>query len=554
MVRAKVISSLEKVFLRDTWDQFPQVRELIAARGERVSFQAVLENPFSVGAPWERMATVSVRSKLGKYIRSFCVEYVPSELPAFVDRASGEYLTMEPGMFPDVLRPIKKGEEQFTNYYSLKTFWFTAELPEDLAPGDYAVHITFKGAGNAFCVKTSVKLCVKNAVIPTSDLKFTQWFHCDSIADYFGVKMMSEKHWKLIDRFLATAAHTGIRMILTPLFTPPLDTAIGTERPTMQLVGVEKQGERYSFDFSLLDRWVALCHSHGIRYFELSHLFTQWGACATPKIVVKVDGREEKLFGWHVPSGSELYRDFLSQFLPALVEHLDKLGIRGNCYFHISDEPSRAPGRPDFDNYLQAKQLVKQYIGDGKILDALSQVDFYDNGLIEYPVAATNHIEPFLSRPLKERWCYYCCSQGQEVSNRFFAMPSYRNRVLGLQMYMNKIDGFLHWGHNFYYSFLSKKRIDPWHTTDAVHTFPSGDAFSVYPYENGSIESLRAVVFYQGLQDRMLLKALEAKLGEETVRAMVREIAGKEITFKECLDAATLTAIHDKAILLLAEN
>ena len=74
MVRAKVISSLEKVFLRDTWDQFPQVRELIAARGERVSFQAVLENPFSVGAPWERMATVSVRSKLGKYIRSFCVE------------------------------------------------------------------------------------------------------------------------------------------------------------------------------------------------------------------------------------------------------------------------------------------------------------------------------------------------------------------------------------------------------------------------------------------------------------------------------------------------
>ena len=322
----------------------------------------------------------------------------------------------------------------------------------------------------------------------------------------------------------------------------------------MQLVGVEKQGEQYCFDFRLLDRWVTLCHKHCIRYFELSHLFTQWGACATPKIVVKVDGKEEKLFGWHVPSGSELYREFLSQLLPALVAHLDELGIRENCYFHISDEPSHVPGRPDYENYLKAKQLVVQYIGNGKILDALSQVDFYDNGLIEYPVAATNHIEPFLSRPLKERWCYYCCSQGQDVSNRFFSMPSYRNRVLGLQMYMNGIDGFLHWGHNFYYSFLSKKKIDPWHTTDAVHTFPSGDAFSVYPYENGSIESLRAVVFYQGLQDRMLLKALEARLGKEAVTAMVRQIAGKEITFQECLDAATLMAIHDKAILLLADN
>ena len=553
MVRAKVISSLEKVFLRSSWDQYPQVRELTAARGERVSFQVVLDNPFSTDKPWERMAVVSVRSKLGKYIRSFCVEYVPSELPAFVDRCSGDYLTLEPGLFPDVLRPIRKGEAQFTNYYSLKPFWFTAELPEDLEPGDYSVHITFRGRNDAYRTKTSVKICVKNACIPQNDLKFTQWFHCDSIADYFGVKMMSEKHWKLIDRFLATAAHTGINMILTPLFTPPLDTAIGAERPTMQLVGVERVGDGYAFDFSALDRWVALCRKHGIRYFELSHLFTQWGACACPKILVKTNGKEEKRFGWHVPSDSPAYRDFLSRFLPALVEHLEELGIREYCYFHISDEPSDYPGRPDFENYTKAKELVKGYIGDNKIMDALSQTKFFDNGLIEYPVAATDHIGPFLERDVKERWCYYCCSQGRDVANRFMAMPSYRNRVSGLQFYMHDMDGFLHWGHNFYYSFQSIQKIDPWHTTDGVHTFPSGDAFSVYPYENGSIESLRAVVFFQGLQDRMLLKALEAKLGKPAVKAMVTQIAGKGITFTECLDAETLIKIHDRAIELLAD-
>lgn len=553
MVRAKVISSLDKVFLRDGWDKFEQVKELTAARGERVSFQVVLDNPFTLGIPWERMATLSVRSKLGKYIRSFCVEYVPSELPAFLDRSSGAYLTKDPGMFPDVLRPIQRGEEQFTNYYSLKTFWLTAELPEDLEPGDYRVGIIIRGAQEAFYAKTSVTIRVKNVVIPKSDLKYSQWFHCDCIADYFGVKMMSEKHWKLMEAFIKTAAHTGINMILTPLFTPPLDTAIGAERPTMQLVGVEKQGETYSFDFSKLDRWVALCQKYGIEYFELSHLFTQWGACACPKIVVKVDGKEEKLFGWHVPSDSELYREFLSQFLPALVRHLETLGIRENCYFHISDEPSDAPHRPDFANYLKAKQLVKRYIGDNKIMDALSQVKFFDNGLIEYPVAATNHIGPFLERDVKERWCYYCCSQGLDVANRFMSMPSYRNRVSGLQFYMNDMDGFLHWGHNFYYSFLSKKKIDPYHTTDAIHTFPSGDAFSVYPYENGSIESLRAVVFYQGLQDRMLLKALEKKLGREAVKTMVMDFTGKKITFTECLDAQTLVKIHDKVIEMLAD-
>ena len=59
------------------------------------------------------------------------------------------------------------------------------------------------------------------------------------------------------------------------------------------------------------------------------------------------------------------------------------------------------------------------------------------------------------------------------------------------------------------------------------------------------------MAFYEGLQDRMLLKALEAKLGKEAVRAMVTEMAGCEVTFARCLDTKTLTAIHDKALELL---
>ena len=184
-------------------------------------------------------------------------------------------------------------------------------------------------------------------------------------------------------------------------------------------------------------------------------------------------------------------------------------------------------------------------------MDALSHVDFFDNGLIEYPVPATNRITSFLERDIKERWCYYCCSQGELVANRFLSMPSYRTRVTGVQLYMHDMAGFLQWGFNFYYSRHSEFPIDPYQVTDSIHAFPSGDPFSVYPYENGAIESLRTVVFYEGLQDRMLLKALEAKIGKEAVKAMVTEVAGREITFTECLDAKTLTAIHDKALACL---
>ena len=152
---------------------------------------------------------------------------------------------------------------------------------------------------------------------------------------------------------------------------------------------------------------------------------------------------------------------------------------------------------------------------------------------------------------MKERWCYYCCSQGKLVSNRFMAMPSSRTRVLGLQLYMHDMEAFLHWGFNFYFSRRAEFPIDPYQITDGNHAWPSGDPFTVYPYENGAIESLRAVAFYEGLQDRMLLKTLEEKIGKEAVRAMVTEVAGCEVAFNQCLDAKILTTIHDKALELL---
>ena len=40
----------------------------------------------------------------------------------------------------------------------------------------------------------------------------------------------------------------------------PLDTDIGGERPTVQLVEVTKNGDRYSFDFASLN---AGCHAVG---------------------------------------------------------------------------------------------------------------------------------------------------------------------------------------------------------------------------------------------------------------------------------------------------
>ena len=115
------------------------------------------------------------------------------------------------------------------------------------------------------------------------------------------------------------------------------------------------------------------------------------------------------------------------------------------------------------------------------------------------------------------------------------------------------MEGFLQWGYNFYYSERSRYKIDPYHTADGDNSWPAGDPFTVYPYANGeAIESIRSVVFYEALQDRMLLKALAEKIGETEAKALVLEMAGGTLTFSDYpRDAEFITKLHDKVLDIL---
>ena len=144
---------------------------------------------------------------------------------------------------------------------------------------------------------------------------------------------------------------------------------------------------------------------------------------------------------------------------------------------------------------------MADYLKEFTIIDALSNYEFYKLGLVKCPIPANNHIEPFLENQVPGLWTYYCCSQGVDVSNRFLAMPSYRTRIIGAQLYKYDIKGFLQWGYNFYYTRLSKYQIDPFATTDGECSWPAGDPFSVYPGKDQVLESIRSELFYQALQD-----------------------------------------------------
>lgn len=501
------VSSLQRVFLDGRCDLTEHNCGSVL-KGERYSYQIAYKSSEKF------FAEIVIDSPLSQFITVRSVGNVPSELPVY-ESDCDFYERNEPGLFPDVLFPIENNRVLIKrqNYYAL---WITVDLPKDTDAGDYEIKIKLKKDGETIS-ENIFALHVINAVLPEQKLIYTQWFHSDSIANYYKIPVFCEEFWALVESFIKAAVHTGVNMLLTPVFTPPLDTEIGGERLTVQLVDVKLENGKYSFGFDRFIRWVRLAQKCGIKYFEISHLFSQWGAKYTPKIMADVNGSQKRIFGWETSADSIEYAEFLSAFIPQLIKVIRSLGIEKSTFFHISDEPNE----DQIESYSMAKSTVAPLLEDFPIIDALSDYSFYESGIINNPIPCTNDIESFIEKGFPHPWTYYCCGQGGKLSNRFFGMPLSTTRIIGFQFFKYGIEGFLQWGFNFYNSQYSLRSIDPFAVTDADSAFPSGDSFTVYPGKSGAIESVRSEVFFQALQDMRALTLLCDRIGKKRTIAAV---------------------------------
>ncbi|TJY41500.1 DUF4091 domain-containing protein [Cohnella pontilimi] len=538
----RCLSSLSKVFADEPLNE-PEVHLASALWNETFSFQVAYRSTrlrkgvkaFAVGPLAD---TVTLRT----------VGLVPSELPIYA-QTDDDVLRRTPGLYPDPLFPA--GEEGIPVLPDQwRSVWVCVEVKRSVPAGDHLIEVVFEsGDGERLGSETFV-LTVVAAEMPAQQLIYTNWFHTDCLASHYGVEIWSEAHWGYIDRYIKTAAKHGMNMLLTPLFTPPLDTAVGGERPTVQLIDVEKRGDEYQFGFDKLTRWVEIASRHGIRYFEFSHLFTQWGAKHAPKVVARVDGERKRIFGWETDAADPAYREFLTQFLKQLREYIEAHGLQDRSWFHVSDEPSMS----HFDSYREASEFLRANLPGLPFFDALSEYSFYETGLVPRPVAANDHIESFIEHRVPDLWTYYCCGQDRDVSNRFFAFPSRRNRVIGTQLYKFQISGFLHWGYNFWYTQYSRRKVDPFRETDAGAAFPSGDAFVVYPGESEPVESIRLEVFCEALQDLRAMQLLESLAGREAVLALLEEGLDRPLTFRDYpRDTAWLLDFRERVNRKIAE-
>ncbi len=490
-VELKILSSLENIYHNDTLP-IDDYQGFSMLRNEKKSFQiAVLSDIDFTG-------NITFNSKIDN-IRLYTIEYIKSDFP-MVSWSDDYFRFSDDNYYPDLLLPVDN-QIQFKKGKNL--FWVEIIGDSNLI-GKQRISISVI-KGNDKIVEKSINIEIIDYKLDFDKFVYTCWFHTDCLMSYYNVDVFSDEYWHITENFLRTASEYGQNCVLTPIITPPLDTEVGKERPTVQLVDIKIDNGKYSFNFDKLTRWIEMARRCGIEYFEMAHFFTQWGAKNAPKIMATVDGKYKKIFGWETKASSKEYKKFLTVFSSELKKYFENNNLNDKVFIHVSDEPGLNVLYP----YAKASKLIHRLFNGYKIIDASSDYHFYKLGIVSSPIPSNDRIDKFIGK-IENLWTYYCSAQNTKyVSNRFFCNTSLRNRVIGYQLFKYDIKGFLHWGYNFYYTQLSKTLIDPYKVSDAGGKFPSGDSYIVYPSKDGTpYHSIRLKVFYDALQDMAALNSL----------------------------------------------
>lgn len=515
-------------------------------RNEPFSFQ-ILYRAECNGIP-SHPVNISVTCK-GLNIATYRVDHVPVTQAANLFDEKG-YEGNQPGLYPDVLRarPAVCPIEQIQNpsgvgYFDMGTdvllnalsfddqaLWVTVNPESTLTDaGKYNVKISMTSLlSGEVLEETEFHLEVLDAILPDQGVYYTNWIYEDALCDTFDVELYGEKFYRILDDFLTNAVRHRQNMILLPAFTPPLDTCVGKERRNVQLTDITVQNGVWSFGFCRMKKFIEHAKKCGIRYFEHSHLFSQWGAEHAPNIY-NTDGK--RLFGADTDAMGEEYQTFLHAYLEAFLAFAKEAGIENSLVFHISDEPSLK----HFEAYKRAVKSVEDLLEAYPIADALSHVEYCTEGLVKQPVAFIDRAEEFDASG-KPFWVYYTGGPHHKLAtNRLITNTAARTRVLGLQMYRYKALGFLHWGYNYYYDRLTNGTFDPASNPCGYKQYP-GAAHLVYPV-HGDVDchvapSVREKHMAEGMDDLRALTLLETLIGRESTLSLCEKILGAPIDHK----------------------
>lgn len=449
----------------------PEVVSIGGARREIVSGQAVFRSPVAVGPV---AAAVTDLRQAGTdavipatAIRLQWVRYI--DIRRNSDIPPDERVAQAPASIPD---PFWEGAAVSVKAGEAQPLWIEVHVPPDAAPGDYEGRLTFAGAG----VDTGLplRLRVWDFEVPAErHLSVINWWQFPGT----GFPGRSPDDWELLRAF--------VRFLVEHR-----QTDLMAELGRVAEAGDATAG--FTHDPSRLERYAEVAFDAGIRQIHLHSVGRRTADILDPACRIVADE-------------SSLRR------LAAFERVIQRRGWQRRFVTSIADEP--------FVYYEDSYQAVVDRVhAVAPSVRCLEAVETEYLGKLDVYVPKLSHLSLWyprfdqVRREGAELWFYVCCHPLGRYPNRFLDQPLLKARVLFWIHYLYNLDGYLHWGLNFYAG-------DPYTEEGISKDLPLGDRAMVYPGREGLIGSLRFSAQRDGVQDFEYLRLLEARLREVKSRA-----------------------------------
>ncbi|OPH57711.1 hypothetical protein BC351_04135 [Paenibacillus ferrarius] len=491
----------------------PDSISLSTARGSRAGCQILIQLE-DVGAPlsWTYTPTPSaamncdnIQMELFRLRDVLVNENTGPKYSTIPVGTPADYIT-RPAPFR-VYDALQRVDQAFTTSSPKEALYVSWHIPASLLPSIYHGEICLTAGNQA--INIPVTLEVFQAVVPEQEtLAITNWLSNQNAATYHGLELWSEDHWHMLRKYGEAMRRTRQTHFLVGL----------------ELIDIQEDTGRYTFDFTKVKRYIELFLSLGFTGIEGGHLASRTG-WDDPLFVLNYRN--------DIKATSPEGYTFLAQFLPAWQQFLQQHDWLDRTIQHVADEPIQQSA----SDFRILSSIVRKFMPGVKLIEAMIYPHIEGSLDIWVPTneGFDQHQAHFqhLQNLGETVWFYTCWNPGGHYLNRFLDIPLLKTRYLHWGNYKYGLKGYLHWGFNMYLDNQDPFELTCPYLAPGVHAkrVPSGDTHIVYPDAEGPMLSMRLEAMRLGVEDYELLQLLAGvnkPLADEILQSCFFSFTGVE--------------------------
>ncbi len=311
---------------------------------------------------------------------------------------------------------------------------------------------------------------------------YTNWFFLPEIAESQKTKLWTPKFWNALREHAMMMKQARQNTFLV----------------TLKYFFEEKDGH-LKLNTARLKKFIDIFTDAGLYWIESGHV--------AKRVKGEWNATDFNFMESEISIRSVVGNQMLAEVLIQLRDAMKKYGWRDRWIQHAADEPITSNAEP----YRILTGMVRKYLPGVPVMDAISDlniagaVDIWCPQVQEFQQHKTGFDAVRLQGD--HVWAYTCCLPGGKWLNRLLDGELVRPLLLGWGCAAYGIEGFLHWGWNYWSGNPFEDTAPDWGSGNRL---PPGDTHIAYPGTDGALwGSMRMEAQRAGLEAWELIRKLK---------------------------------------------